>query len=201
MKILNLYAGVGGNRRLWGDEHEITAIEYSQDIADVYKDLYPNDNVIVDDAHDYLLNHFKEFDFIWSSPPCQSHSRIRQYIGVGSMGVKPVYPDMKLYQEIIFLQANFKGLWIVENVKPYYEPLIKPTSTLHRHLIWSNFEIANKSFHKFHLVNSAVNEIEAIYQIDLSKYKLKNKRQILRNCVNPEMGLHVLQHALNHAQS
>ena len=27
MKILNLYAGIGGNRKLWGDEHEITAVE------------------------------------------------------------------------------------------------------------------------------------------------------------------------------
>ena len=26
MKILNLYAGVGGNRKLWSSEHEITAI-------------------------------------------------------------------------------------------------------------------------------------------------------------------------------
>lgn len=29
MKILNLYAGIGGNRKLWtpnGDEHDITAV-------------------------------------------------------------------------------------------------------------------------------------------------------------------------------
>lgn len=43
MKILNLYAGIGGNRKLWSDEHEITAVEYKQDIADVYKQLFPND--------------------------------------------------------------------------------------------------------------------------------------------------------------
>jgi tRNA A37 threonylcarbamoyladenosine biosynthesis protein TsaE len=47
VKILNLYAGIGGNRRLWGDEHEITAVEYKQDIADVYQQLFPNDTVIV----------------------------------------------------------------------------------------------------------------------------------------------------------
>jgi len=25
MKILNLYAGIGGNRKLWGNDHEITS--------------------------------------------------------------------------------------------------------------------------------------------------------------------------------
>lgn len=33
MKILNLYAGIGGNRKLWGNEHEITAVELDPDIA------------------------------------------------------------------------------------------------------------------------------------------------------------------------
>ena len=27
LKILNLYAGIGGNRKLWGNEHDITAVE------------------------------------------------------------------------------------------------------------------------------------------------------------------------------
>jgi hypothetical protein len=31
MKILNLYAGIGGNRKLWGDEHEIVAVENNKD--------------------------------------------------------------------------------------------------------------------------------------------------------------------------
>lgn len=78
MKILNLYAGVGGNRKLWGDNHEITAVELNPSVASCYKDLYPNDTVIVGDAHQYLLDHYQEFDFIWSSPPCQSHSDIRR---------------------------------------------------------------------------------------------------------------------------
>lgn len=69
MKILNLYAGIGGNRKLW-EGHEVTAIEYNQDIANIYKDFFPDDSVIVADAHQYLLDHYKEYDFIWSSPPC-----------------------------------------------------------------------------------------------------------------------------------
>ena len=67
MKILNLYAGIGGNRKLWGDEHEITAVEIDPEIAAIYQDFFPNDEVIVGDAHQYLLEHFKEYDFIWSN--------------------------------------------------------------------------------------------------------------------------------------
>ena len=78
MKILNLYAGIGGNRKLWNDvksDIEVTAVEYDQAIAQAYKDRFPNDIVIVGDALKYLLEHYKEFDFIWVSPPCQTHSR------------------------------------------------------------------------------------------------------------------------------
>ena len=81
MEILNLYAGIGGNRKLWGNEHEITAVEYDENIAAIYKDFFPNDKVLVEDAHDYLLTHYEEYDFIWSSPPCPTHSQIRYNIG------------------------------------------------------------------------------------------------------------------------
>lgn len=74
MKILNAYAGIGGNRKLWGDSHDITAVEYDPKIAAIYQDLFPNDTVIVGDAHQYLLEHYQEFDFIWCSPPCPTHS-------------------------------------------------------------------------------------------------------------------------------
>lgn len=81
MKILILYAGIGGNRKLWGNEHEITAVEIDPDIAKIYKDFFPDVNVIVADAHEFLLKHFKEYDFIWSSPPCPSHSRVNLQMG------------------------------------------------------------------------------------------------------------------------
>lgn len=64
MKILNLYAGIGGNRKLWGEDNEVTAIEYDENIAKIYQENFPNDKVIVTDAHEYLLEHFREFDFI-----------------------------------------------------------------------------------------------------------------------------------------
>lgn len=192
MKILNLYCGIGGNRKNWGDKHQITAVELDENIAKIYKDLFPNDEVIVADAHQYLLDHHQEFDFIWSSPPCQSHSSFRQNICVRYRGTPAVYPDMKLYQEIIFLQSNFKGKWVVENVKPYYKPLIEPTKVLQRHLFWSNFDIPNKEFVKDNIRTAQIPDLQLKYGFDLSEYKLSNKRQILRNCVEPEVGLHII---------
>ena len=193
MKILNLYAGIGGNRKLWGDEHEITAVELDENIAKIYKELYSNDTVIIGDAHEFLKEHFLEYDFIWSSPPCQTHSSFRQNICVRYRGTKAEYPDMKLYQEIIFLQANAKCNWVVENVKPYYKPLIEPNKELQRHLFWCNFKINDKVFEKDNIRKAQIPDLEKIYGYDLSKYKLANKRQVLRNCVKPELGLHILQ--------
>ena len=56
MKILNLYAGIGGNRKLWGDEHEITAVENNREILDYYREHYPNDHThpFEDEVIDYL---------------------------------------------------------------------------------------------------------------------------------------------------
>ena len=197
MKILNLYAGIGGNRKLWGNDHEITAVEYDPQIAGIYKDHFANDKVIVGDAHEYLLEHFAEFDYIWSSPPCQSHSSFRQNIGVRYRGVQPKYPDMSLYSEIIFLQYNFKGKWAIENVIPYYQPLIKPTIKLQRHYVWANYDIAEQSFPKEVIRDVQIPQLSAIHGFNLDSYKLPNKRQVLRNCVYPELGLHILQGALN----
>jgi len=137
MKILNLYTGIGGNRKLWGNEHQITATEYETNIAKIYQDFFPNDTVIVGDAHDYLQKHYKEFDFIWTSPPCPTHSRMNF---LNNLDRNASFPDMKLYEEIIFLKTWFKGKYVVENVRSYYEPLIKPQE-LQSHYFWSNFNI------------------------------------------------------------
>lgn len=201
MKILNLYAGIGGNRKLWGDEHEITAVELDPDIAAIYQEFFPNDNVIVGDAHEFLLKHYKEFDFIWASPPCQTHSSFRQNICVRYRGTPAVYPDMKLYQEIIFLQNNYTGYWLVENVKPYYKPLISPNVELQRHYFWCNFEIPPKVFEKDKIRTAQIPDLEKMYGIDLKRFKLPNKRQILRNCVKPEIGKYILEKILEKGES
>ena len=196
MKILNLYAGIGGNRKNWGDEHEITAVEYDSRVAAVYKDLFPHDMVIVGDAHQYLLDHFEEFDFIWSSPPCPSHSRLRKHVSMNN-GSIAVYPDMKLYEEILLLQHYYKGKWVVENVRPYYDYLIEPSTILGRHPYWCNFNIPFIEFSMDGIIKNGVTQtLETKYGYDLSKYDLPDKRKALRNAVNPEMGLHILRHAI-----
>lgn len=191
MKILNLYAGIGGNRRLW--KGDITAVELREDIAGIYKDLFPKDKVVITDAHQYLLEHFNEFDFIWSSPPCQSHSSFRQNICVRYRGTEPIYPDMRLYQEILFLQANYKGKWVVENVKPYYKPLIEPTAILQRHYLWANFDIPYKEFKTDKIRTAQIPQLQRQHRVDISSYRVKGKRQVLRNCVLSELGEYVLE--------
>ena len=143
MKILNLYACLGGNRYKWDEvtEIEVTAVELDPEAARLYQERFPNDKVIVADAHQYLLDHYKEFDFIWSSPPCPSHSRMT-LSQKKTINFTPKFPDMKLYEEIIFLDNFFDGKYVVENVIPYYEPLI-PAQKRHRHLYWTNFNLPN----------------------------------------------------------
>lgn len=191
MKILNLYAGIGGNRKLW-EGHDVTAVEYKQEIADVYSDLFPNDTMVVGDAHQYLLDHYKEFDFIWTSPPCQTHTQLMRS-NVARWGYA-AYPDMALYQEIIWLQHFFKGKWVVENVKSYYDPLIKP-KYIGKHYIWSNFDISDfPSAPRGHgRDGGSVRELQLIKGFDLSAYPIPGKRQLLRNCVEPHVGLHILK--------
>jgi DNA (cytosine-5)-methyltransferase 1 len=195
MKILNLYAGIGGNRKLWGDDHQITAVEYKTEIAKIYQDFFPNDTVIVADAHQYLLDHFEEFDFIWSSPPCPSHSHIRKELAVEARGQnKPIYPDMKLYEEILLLQGYFKGKFCVENVVSWYKPLIAPQE-LNKHYFWCNF-LVNRFSIKSRGHQLDIKKLEEFKGFDLSKYSGVDKRLLLRNCVEPETGLHILECAL-----
>ena len=207
MKILNLYAGIGGNRKLWDGDIEVIAIENNKDIAKIYQDFFPNDLVIVTDAHQYLLDHFKEFDFIWSSPPCPTHSITNNFLH--AQGVIR-YPDMSLWQEIIFLKHWFKGLWVVENVKSFYEPILKPRVS-GRHFFWSNFSISNMKIKiSFNIGNMRAStrktpvenfkSLEKFYDIDLSKFEIKDKIQLLRNCVHPKLGLHVFKSAFKQSQ-
>jgi len=194
LKILNLYAGIGGNRKLWGDKHQVTAVELDDRVAQVYAHMFPNDKVIVGNAHQYLLEHYSEFDFIWSSPPCPSHSQMRKNMSYGVMGAKALYPDMQLYEEIVFLKHYCKGKWIVENVKPYYDYLIQPSFMLGRHPYWANFAVQTSlQFEADGIKNvGAAKTIAKRFGYDLSNYNLPDKRKALRNAVNPEMGLLIL---------
>lgn len=191
MKVLNLYSGIGGNRKLWGDA-DVTAVEHDESIAAIYRDLNPCDEIIVGDAHEFLRKNFLRFDFIWSSPPCQTHSKLN--FSGRSRGKEFLYPDMALYQQIILLRSFHKGLFCIENVKGYYQPLIKPQES-GRHFFWANFKISDIS------VSSKVRNDKGQTLIkkmsdrgfNISEWHgySKDRRQLVNNCVEPTLGLHV----------
>ena len=204
MKILNLYACLGGNRYKWDEvtDIEVTAVELDPELARLYQERFPNDKVIVADAHKYLLDHYKEYDFIWSSPPCPTHSRMNfTFKNRDNFNIN--YPDMKLYEEILFLDNFFEGKYIVENVIPYYEPLI-PAKKRGRHLYWTNFNLpnnlneresppitANKARKKNHIILNC-----EFHEIDLTTYKGKqSKEKISNNLVDYEAGKTILETA------
>jgi len=204
MKILNLYACLGGNRYKWNEvkeDIEVTAIELDPELARLYQERFPDDTVIIADAHQYLLDHYKEFDFIWSSPPCPTHSVTNHFLN--AQGVER-FPDMKLYEEIIFLQTFFKGKYCIENVKPYYEPLV-PAKKRDRHLYWTNFNLpnilsnrkappitANKARRK-----TQHKDLCKFHDIDLSNYKGgQDLGKVARNLVDYEAGKTIFETAL-----
>jgi DNA (cytosine-5)-methyltransferase 1 len=196
IKVCNLYACLGGNRAKWDEvaDIQVTAVELYPELARLYQERFPNDIVIVADAHQYLLDHYKEFDFIWSSPPCPSHSRAR-FWGFGLNGKKPIYPDMSLYEEILFLQHHFSGKYVVENVIPYYEPLIKAQER-DRHLYWTNIKLPNNLNSRVkHFGDSKNGATETLsswsefHDYDFSKYKGEQLvLKIARNLVDYEAG-------------
>lgn len=192
-KILNLYAGFGGNRKLWTGDIEVTAVELNPEIAKIYQDFFPQDKVIVADAHQYLLDHYKEFDFIWSSPPCPTHSTMRN-LKNNCDETEKKYPDMKLYEEIIYLTHFFKGKYCVENVISYYEPLIKPQIS-NNHYFWCNFLIQNQKSECRGIRSEGIEYKQKLNGFDLTTLNIPNrlKEKILNNCVKPELGLHIFE--------
>jgi len=203
MKILNLYACLGGNRFKWdevakdaGIEIEVTAVELDPEAARLYQERFPNDKVIVADAHQYLLENFKEFDFIWSSPPCPSHSRARF---ARRNTTTAIYPDLKLYEEVLFLENYFDGNYCVENVIPYYEPLIQ-AKKIGRHLYWTNFNLPNNLNERKCQIMEGKDEVSKwceFHNYDFRKYKGEQRiDKMARNLVDYEAGRTIFETAL-----
>ena len=206
MKVLNLYACLGGNRLKWDEvdnQLSVTAVELDPELAKLYQERFPNDKVIIEDAHSYLLNNYKDFDFIWSSPPCPTHSRARFW---GHGDSNPVYPDMSLYEEVLLLEHYFKGLYCVENVIPYYTPLLHPQKR-DRHLYWTNYAIPyNINARHFDGMAQTENEFKKLcefHEYDFRQYKGSQRiDKIARNLVDYEAGKAIFKQAYNlHKQS
>ena len=163
----------------------------------MYQDLYPQDEMVVGDAHQYLLENFKDFDFIWSSPPCPTHSRMIFLLNQKET-YQLKYPDMSLYQEIIILEKLYKGFYVVENVISYYDPLIEPQRS-GSHYFWSNFEIPVLSDTDRKKVRNDKGytlakkmEDKDIFIEDFYDYK-GDKRTLLNNAIEPELGKLILE--------
>jgi len=196
VRVLNLYAGIGGNRLLW-EGVEVTAVDINPQVLEVYAHYNPQDTIVVGDAHQYLLDHYDEFDFIWASPPCPTHSKMMK----ATRHDVRKYPDMTLYQEIIWLQHFFKGDWVVENVSPYYTPLIAP-QMIGRHALWSNKIIHAKDVPSPPGFITTAGE-EQLAQLqdwlgikwDKPIYHSGNNdnAQVYRNAVHPRLGLEVFK--------
>lgn len=198
-KILNLYACLGGNRYKWNEvsnDIEVVSVELDPELAKLYQERFPNDTVIVADAHQYLLDHYKEFDFIWSSPPCPTHSRARF---ARRNTTTSVYPDMKLYQEILFLDNYFDGKYCVENVIPFYPPLISAKKR-GRHLYWTNFNLPSDLNERKSSIMESKDELTKwceFHEYNFRKYKGEQSTQkIARNLVDYEAGRTILETAL-----
>lgn len=203
-KVLNLYAGLGGNRKLWKN-CEVTAVENEPQIAKVYARLNPDDTMILGDAHQYLLDNYDKFDFIWSSPPCQTHSKMAK----ATRHKLRRYPDLKLYEEIIFLKHFFKKKWVVENVVPFYEPLIQG-KIMGRHTYWSNFELPEivvdtpPNFVNLCNVDGKQKLMDWLgihYEENIYYGKNHCPAQILRNCVHPDVGAAIMATAKQQSEA
>ena len=176
---------------------EVTAVESDPKIAALYQELNDDDDVVIGDAHQYLLDHYTEFDFIWSSPPCQSHSKMIR----SGRNRKPRYPDLRLYEEILLLQHDFNGKWVVENVVPYYKPLVEAYLS-GRHLFWSNLDLGGLQVPAYKdLINTTnVAASEALkdwlgihYEGNIYYGDNHCPSQVLRNCVHPVVGQQIMR--------
>ena len=113
------------------------------------------------------------------------------------------YPDMALYEEILFLQNFYKGKWVVENVVPYYEPLIE-AKKVGRHLFWSNFyfdaDDVKRPKNFINMANVAgkkalMDWLGIHYEENIYYDGNHCPAQVLRNCVHPKLGAQIYESA------
>jgi len=191
LRILDLFCGLGGVAKgfqRWLDEHgveyEYTAVDINKEVLKVHKYLNPKSQVVLRDAYSFTNDELKEFDFIWASPPCQSHSRAQ-------VMWKRRKPDMRLY-DLIKQLLRVNKPFVVENVIPYYEPPIKPNYRIDRHFLWTNIKqpLFIDKLSRTPLHEMSISQLAEFHGIPLKYLKLlkhTDKRQVLRNMVNPKL--------------
>jgi DNA (cytosine-5)-methyltransferase 1 len=196
LKVLNLYCGIGGNRNLWEDV-DVTAVDVHSGVLECYEHHHPKDTIVQADAHEYLLaNYDKGFDVIWSSPPCPTNSRMMK----ATRHDVRAYPDMSLYQQAIWLEHFFDGEWVIENVIPYYKPLIMP-QTIGRHAFWSSqilyaTEVSSPSNFIVPSDQDGLDAIKDWLGIQWDKpiyFDDHDPAKAFRNAVHPRVGLEVFR--------
>lgn len=192
MKVLNAFCGLGGNRRLWPEDVHVTGVDSHPEVLKQYANLHPGDEVICCDAYRFIEAQFASFDFIWASPPCQTHSRLAR----ANCRTTPKFPDFRLYELIIFLRTWLECPFVVENVVPFYRPLV-PGFKIGRHMFWSNRYIPQLSVDSDSaLLSMSLDELRKELRMEsVPRLYLDNHcgEQVFRNCVHPELGLKILE--------
>lgn len=210
-KILNLFAGFGGNRSSWKNV-QVDAVEIEPEIAKIYKKRFPEDQVFVQDVDSFLRdknNNLEDYDLIWASPPCTTHSQMQKF--PRSETTRIAIPRMdQIYGLMIWFPRNYSGKWVIENVQPYYIAPIPRTVFIDRHYFWANFPIKKTTFRngtnwKHGKIGGIMRKPISllIKELDLTpvladikatfgRHTKKRYEQVIRNCVDPKVGKYIL---------
>lgn len=202
LKILDLFCGIGGVARGFHDylqEHQIkylyVAIDIDKDVLKAHRALNPLSNVILRDAYSFTIDELETYDFVWASPPCETHS----IAGIWTRKRK-VSPDFRLYELINKLNdANIP--FVVENVKPYYNPPIKPTSKANRHRLWSNLSISpiKIDLPPFEKIKNTVKSLCEYHDLPIEIAKIipsRKRRDALRDMVHHEIAYEIAKQVI-----